>query len=494
MNKLNLLEFLENSAEEYPQKIAFTDENNEITYSMLRDKAKALATLIIQETNIKNSPIAVLIDRDIESIVAMQAILYSGNFYVPIDDKSPVLRAKSIAEKAGFLLYTDKNKDLAMEISSKNLMFNLDSLSDYDNKLIKTAREGILDIDPAYMIFTSGSTGEPKGIVVSHQSVIDFTHWLTSFCQYKTNEVFANQAPFYFDMSVKDIYQTLSLSATCHIMPKKYFTFPLMLLKSMEENKVTAVNWATSAFNLVSAVLDKCKPTSLKKVYIGGEVLHSKYVKIWQENLLDVEIYNSYGPTEISTNCTAYKINRDFEIGEAIPIGKACANMEILLFDDNMKPVKQGETGEICVRGQGLAKGYYGDKAKTEKAFAQNPLNDKYTDIIYKTGDLAFENPYGEYVFVARVDNQIKHMGYRIELSEIEVAINAVLGIKECVCIYKNDKIIAIYSGDIEKNPLVVELRKQLPKYMIPNIYVKLESLPYNANGKIDRVKLKEEY
>lgn len=492
MNKINLLEFLENTAEKYPNKVAFADENNEITFSLLSNRAKKLAMKIIKTTNNINMPIGVLIDRSIDSVIAMQAVLFSGNFYVPIDDKSPVLRAKSIANNANLLIFNDKNEEFAKKISNNCINSNADE--EICEKTLRKIRSKILSIDPAYMIFTSGSTGVPKGIVVSHQSVIDYTDWLTTFCDYSNNEIFANQAPFYFDLSVKDLYQTLSLGATCYICPKKLFTFPHLLLKYMEEKQVTSINWATSALHLASSSLDKIKPSHIKKITVGGEALQAKYLNIWKENFSDIQFYHSYGPTEIAISCTAYKICRDFKNDEPIPIGKACKNMQILLLSDDLKLVSKGETGQICVRGIGLAQGYYNDFEKTDASFIQNPLNNKYRDIIYKTGDLAFENEYGEFVFVSRVDNQIKHNGYRIELSEIEIAINSLNAIKECVCLYKNDKIIAIYSGDIEKKQLILNLKELLPKYMIPNEYINLQNLPYNANGKIDRAKLGNEY
>ncbi len=360
------------------------------------------------------------------------------------------------------------------------------------------AREKVLDTDPAYMIFTSGSTGFPKGIVISHRSVIDFTEWMSETFEFCEDDIFGNQAPFYFDLSVKDIYQTLKNGASCHIIPKKMFMFPKLLLELAEKKHITAFVWATSAFHLVanSGALSKVQPSSLKQVILGGEALGAKQLNVWKRALADVRYVNLYGPTEVTVDCAYYVIDRDFEDHEMIPVGRACKNMQIMLLDDDLKPVPSGMPGEICVRGAGVALGYYGDTEKTSAAFIQNPLNDRYRDIVYRTGDIGVMKDDGLIYFKSRGDGQIKHMGYRIETGEIETSLNSLPEIENAICIFDDakDKIVAFYSGNCDKQEIIKKLSDLVPKYMYPNIFIKLEELPVNANGKTDRARLKKEY
>lgn len=512
---MNLLEYLETSTSKYPKKIAFTDEFISMSFEELALNAKSLGYKIHLTTNDINKPVAIFVDRSVFSVVGMQAILYSGNFYVPIDKTLPIQRIYDILSIAKAIVYKIEdaqilnelkkfdNLDIPMiQMECDNYINNIDevmSITDVDDTL-KKIREKVLSVDPAYMIFTSGSTGKPKGIVVSHASVIDFTDWLTSFCVYTSNDIFANQAPFYFDLSVKDLYQTLSLGATCHILNKKLFTFPALLIEEMNKNNITAINWATSAFHLVASsnILDKAIPTSLKKVTVGGEALKSKFVNKWKSKLPNLNIINLYGPTEVTVDCTGYHIDRSFDDDEVIPIGNACKNKEIILLDNN-KLVSDGDIGEICVRGLGLANGYYGDFIRTNESFIQNPLNPFYRDILYKTGDLAYRNNINELIFVSRKDYQVKHMGHRVELSEIENVVSNINGVDDAICLFDSDvdKIITFFKTvdnlDIT-NYLAREVRSLLPKYMLPNKYIKIDEFPLNPNGKIDKVKLKEIY
>ena len=189
-------------------------------------------------------------------------------------------------------------------------------------------------------------------------------------------------------------------------------------------------------------------------------------------------------------------LTREYRDDEAIPIGRACRNKQIILLKDDLTPAAPGESGEICVRGSGLAAGYFADPAKTDAAFIQNPLCPDFRDILYRTGDMAVQKEDGYLYFLARRDGQIKHMGYRIELGEIEVALHSVAGMQAAACLYDGarDRILCVYAGEPEADALAKTLRTLLPKYMLPNLYEKLESLPYNANGKIDRVALKERF
>ena len=498
----NVLEYLESSARMHADKPAFCDENRVFTFGELLKAAQGLGTHLAKTVDTLHKPVAVLIGRTAESVAAMQGVLYAGGCYVPIDDHMPEARIRRIFEQVHpvAIVYAEGNRKQAEPLADCAPLISMDEgfAAPADADLLQSIRESVLDIDPVYLLFTSGSTGAPKGIVIPHRAVIDFTDWMSEFCGYTEHDIFGNQAPFYFDLSCKDLYQTLSLGATCHIFSKKLFTFPMLLLKEMERVGVTAINWATSAFHLVAAsgALTKYAPTHLKKAALGGEALQARYVNLWKAAVPGLQVVNMYGPTETTIDCAAMHLTREYRDDEPIPIGRACRNKQIILLKDDLTEAQPGEPGEICVRGSGVAAGYFADPAKTDAAFIQNPLCPDFRDILYRTGDMAVLREDGYLYFLARRDGQIKHMGYRIELGEIEVALHSLAGMQAAACLYDaaRDRILCVYAGGMEPDALAKDLRKLLPKYMLPNLYEKLEALPYNANGKIDRVALKERY
>lgn len=501
---LNLLEYLEVSAARLPDKPAFCDKGRAFTFGELWEFARRCGAAIARRVDGVNRPIAVLVGRTAVTVAAVQGVLASGNYYAPVDEVMPAARMEAILDqlRPPLLLYASGQEETAARLAHLCPTLNVDEAAreEPDEALLESCRTRVLDVDPAYAIFTSGSTGTPKGIVVSHRSVIDFTEWMAHACEFSEGDVLANQAPFYFDLSVKDVYLTLKCGASCHIMEKKLFLFPLLLLQEIERVGATALVWATSAFHLTanSGALERCRPRTLNKVILGGEALGAKQLNIWRAALPEVRYINLYGPTEVTVDCTWYPIPKDrtFQDGEAIPIGAACRNMEVLLLDEALRPVSDGQVGEICVRGTGLANGYYGDWDKTAAAFIQNPLNPWYPDRLYRTGDLAYRGEDGLLYFAARRDNQIKHMGYRIELGEVETALGGVDGMAAAVCFFDGarDKIVCVCQTDLTDKEIVEAIREKLPRYMQPNLYRRVEAMPYNANGKIDRVRLKEEY
>lgn len=498
----NVLEYLEESVKRFPDKVAYTDENVEVTFSEFNNRAKSVAMQILNKIDNLNSPIAVFVDRNVDSLINFMGVLYSANFYVPIDNKMPLQRIEKVLEqlKPSLIIYGKDDESLVTNFKERYTVLQTDCIheAEIDEDKLKVRINKILDIDPVYVIFTSGSTGMPKGIVIAHRNVIDFIDWMTKTCEFTSDDVMANQAPFYFDLSVKDIYVTMKMGATMHILSRKQLMFPIVLINYLNEKKVTSLIWATSAFNLISnsKVLESSAPNYVNKVILGGEALLAKHLNTWKKALPNVKYINLYGPTEVTVDCTYYIVDREYSDEEAVPIGIACENKEIMLLDENLQLVEDGKPGEICVRGTGLAKGYYNDEEKTDAAFIQNPLNKYYRDIIYRTGDIGVKNDEGLIVFQSRKDGQIKHMGYRIEIGEIERAINSFEKISSAICLFDEsaDKIVCIYEGETDSKEIFVHIQNIIPKYMYPNIIKQVEKMPYNANGKIDRVKLKENY
>ena len=497
----NVVDYLEQSEKEYGTKLAYVDENKQVTFSELKIDALKIASAIIGDVNL-GTPVLVYMDKSVEFIESFLGIAYTGGFYVPIDINMPYQRVKLIMETLDAkVVITRKCDDLPTEIFSNLKVFYIEDLfyCDIDNIQIEKRQRRCIDTDPAYAIFTSGSTGVPKGVLVSQRSVINFTEWWCETFEFSSKEIFANQTPFYFDASVKDIYATLRCGATMYIVPHKLFSLPKKLVQYLNDNKINCIDWVPSVLCMIAnfRTFKSVKPRYLKKVMFLGEVMPTKQFNIWRKELPNVKYANLYGPTEATGDCTYYKIEREFSDNEPIPIGYACENTEVFLLNNKNELIEEKNIlGEICVRGCSLALGYYNNHSKTDESFTKNPLQTNYYERIYHTGDLGKYNDYGEILFMGRKDSQIKHMGHRIELGEIETAINAIDEVRRVCCLFENitQRIIAVYEGEIDKNTVSRIIKKKLPQYMIPNVYYQLEKMPINLNGKIDRALLKKQY
>lgn len=504
---INVLEYLENAAEKYPDKTAFADSASHITYRELLSHVKAAGSMLCAMTKgMTKRPVMVLIDRNISSLTAFLGAVYSGNFYVPTDRLMPRKRLEVLVKtlEPVAVIAAEQDASVMEEIGYNGPVLSFEQITgDADEEPLKHVRKAAIDTDPLYAIFTSGSTGVPKGVLVCHRSVIDLIERFTEVFDFSEKSVFGNQAPFDFDVSVKDIYSTLKNGATLYVIPKVCFSFPIKLIEFLNSNRINTGIWAASVLRIAANLkaLESQKPEHLQTVMFSGEVTPNKVLNYWRRNLPDVKYVNLYGPTEITCNCTYYVVDRRFEDHEALPIGIPFPNTDIMLLDDSDKPAENGGTGEICVRGTSLALGYYNNPERTAAAFSQNPLNSHYPELIYRTGDLGRYNERGELMFLSRKDNQIKHMGHRIELGEVETAVNALPFIDAACCIYdaEREKIVLFYqSGTQCDSEILLGIRERLFKYMQPNRLVHFEHLPLNKNAKIDRVELariyKEQY
>lgn len=496
----NVLEYLENSAERFPDKTAFEDPDRSVTFGELEEKAGRIGTAVAGFTQ-PRQPVPVFMGKDVRAVEAFFGAVYAGCFYSLIDVKQPKVRLLQILEKlqAAFLISChDYDEELAA-LGFSGKVYYLEELeeTEKDGGCLALIRAQSLDIDPLYCNFTSGSTGVPKGVLVGHRSVIDFIGNFTKLFGITEKDVIGNQAPFDFDVSVKDIYSGLACGATVEIIPTKYFSIPTQLLDLLCEHHVTVLTWAVSALCIISQLhgFDYRIPSEVKKVLFSGEVMPVRQLNIWQEALPDAEFVNLYGPTEITCNCTYYRIRKRFAPGEVLPCGIPFPNEKVFLLDEeNHLVAEKGCQGEICVGGTALALGYYNSPEQTEKAFVRNPLTQAYPETIYRTGDLACYDEDGNLCFLSRSDFQIKHMGHRIELGEIDSAFDKVPEVGRACCIYEKNRIVAFYTGEIERTELAKRLEESLPRFMLPNVYVRKESLPLTKNGKIDRKTLTEEY
>ena len=500
---INVLEYLEKSADLYSGKSALVDDAGRVTYGELRAQAQAMGSHLAKVSGGRTGqPIAVSIDRNVGSLVAFLGVVYSGNFYVPLDLQMPAKRIelmlRTLQAETVVVRRQDGDRFRDMNIFNGRIVcFEEAVATPVDAAGLGRIRDRMVDTDPLYAVFTSGSTGVPKGVVVCHRSVIDLVEQFTDTFGFTADSVFGNQAPFDFDVSVKDIYLALKNGATLRIIPKMMFAVPVKLVEHLIQTGINTIIWATSALRIIANLkaLDKTPPVQLTRIMFSGEVMPNKVLNYWRRRLPGAMYVNLYGPTEITCNCTYYKVERSFEDQEVLPIGVPFRNTDILLLNAENQRAGPDEIGEICVRGTSLALGYYNNRDKTAEAFCQNPLNLAYPELIYRTGDLGKYNAAGELLFLSRKDFQIKHMGHRIELGEIEVALNALPFLDAAACLYDeaNEKIVLFYqAAQACDKEIVLALRESLPKYMTPNRMVHYVQLPMNKNGKIDRVKLKE--
>jgi amino acid adenylation domain-containing protein len=501
----NILEYLYDKVSRFPDKIGIADDKRSLTFRQWADEAENIGSLLIEATDgAMRQPILVFVDRKVETLAGFMGVVESGNFYVPIDCKMPFERVKlisNVCQPIAAITISDRDNTTLEQIGFNGVRLNYVEAKEApkNQEALALVRRDIIDLDPVYSIFTSGSTGVPKGVLISHRGMMDFADFLVERFGITDEDVVANQAPFYFDCSVKDIGICLRSGATLNIIPKKCFAFPKLLIEFLNERKVTCLFWATSAVILVAntGILDEKKPLYLKHVSFGGEAMPAKQLNAWRNNLPEVQYINVYGPTEVTVDCTYYVVDREFRDGEYVPIGKSIPNKQVILLNDEDKLAAVGEVGEICCRGTGVAMGYYNNREKTDSVFVQNPLHNLYNDIIYRTGDLGKWNDKGELEFVSRKDFQVKHKGNRIELGEIEVAVNAIEGVTNAACIFdhENDKLVLYYTTvDGQSLDIINLVKERIPVYMFPEICNHLLQMPYNMNGKIDRVELKRMY
>lgn len=499
----DVLGYLENSAKKNPNKVMMSDCNKSMTYGEVVEYAKRIGTFLANKVKCKNKPIAVIIGRDIESILMFLGIVYSGNFYCPLDPNLPSIRISKMLNTIKPIVVTGKTKECQIIFEEKDVSvygyFTLEEMINcsVDVETLDSIRRRRIDTDPLYTIFTSGSTGVPKAVLVSHRSVIDLVNAFDNAFEFGDGLIIGNQAPFDFDVSVKDIYITIAHSGALVVIPQEMFAFPAKLISFLNDFSINTIIWAVTALCIVAnlKLFRKNKPLYLKYVFFSGEVMPLKSLKYWMEQVPDASYVNLYGPTEITCNCTYYKVPKDYNSNEVLPIGKPFVNTDIIVLNESNELISDNEIGELCVRGSSLALGYYNELSKTAERFCQNPLNCHYPELIYRTGDLVKYDENSNLVYCARVDNQIKHMGHRIELNEIEAAVDSIEMVERCCCIYDSvrENIILVYQSDgLSDMEISDYLLKILPKYMMPTKYIKMERIPLNSHLKIDRTLIKE--
>lgn len=526
----NVLEWLETTVEKYPGKRAFSDTECSITFAQVYDIARNTGAYLIEQLGVDRTPVAVFAGRKMVTPAYFLGVVYAGRPYAPIDASLPDKRIEKILENLcpraivadreslehverivdelakaeGFdrpqiFIAEDISRFEQVACADSNCKISEsaeDAVTDSENDMLATVRRQMSMTDPLYIIYTSGSTGNPKGVMTSHLSLMTYINAYCDVMHIEESDVLGNQSPLDYIAAIRDIYLPLKTGCSTAIIPKEYFMEPNALFDYMNDKKVSSVGWSVSAFTILTSLgaFEEVGLKSLRKICFSGSVMPCRVLRKWQENLPEEHFVNQYGPTEATASCTYYSVDHLVEEDEVLPIGKAYDNYRVFLIDEHGNEPAVGEQGEICVCGPILALGYYNDPERTAAAFTLNLLNKAYPERMYRTGDYGRLDEAGILHFCGRMDRQIKHMGHRVELDEVEHAANVVDGVAESCVIYNKAKevLILFYTGDCDRRSLALALRDELPGFMVPRKIKKLEQLPKLPNGKYDMKKLEE--
>lgn len=498
---LNIVSFLERTAAQKPDQLAIVHLEQSITFYALDELSRRIGGEISAALSHEiRRTVGVYLPKCIDLIGTLFGILYSGNSFLMLDVKAPPNRNGIILNRIQpDLIVTCKSCEAKLREANPACRILL--IDEMRTTAVPASADlpwhHVIDTDPLCILTTSGSTGTPKGVVLNHRSYIDVVVQTMEATGVRGGMRSASLLAVDFDVFIFEVCFMAAIGGTIDIIPDSYTIFTAKLMEYIRDNPINLIYWVPSILVSISQadMLDKFKLTSLKEIWFIGEILPTKHLNYWRRHLPDARYINFYGPTETAVASTYFIIDRALDDSEPIPIGGPYQNTGILVLNADNQPVRGDEVGELCIRGSSLAMGYQNEPDKTNAVFVQNPLNSSYPEKIYRTGDLVNFNANGELMFRGRADTMIKHVGFRIELADVEHAVNS-LDIISFGCVLYNlqeKKITLFYEA--EKELPIHELRRQigtlLPQYMIPTVFVYMEKLPRNSIDKIDRVTLK---
>lgn len=505
MYPIHVTEYLDATVAQCPDRTAVHDGDAAITFAALRERALDMALRIRRHLGGSGCGIvAVHMPKSLDAIVAQLGILYSGNAYMNLDVSHPPRRLAGILEQVRPRLVIDGGGTPLPEPGGIPRLTVAGGeatapLSPEERALALGLRAARIDTDPLCVINTSGSTGMPKSVALSHRNFIDFIEAVDAAGIVGRRKVAASLAPMVFDHYSFELCLLMARACTLVLVPHGLAAFPVRMLELMAARRVSFLFWVpTIMVNIANMdLLSRIPLPELDTVWFAGEVFPTAKFNYWRAMLPDAVFVNLYGPTETAVDCLYHVIRRPLRDDEPIPIGRPFRNTAVLVLDADGAPVtRPGREGELCVRGSSLSLGYCRDPRKTEAAFTQNPFNDAWPERIYRTGDMVAYDEAGDLIFRGRRDSLIKLRGYRIELAEIEhAAVNTLKLVPNCCALYDEaaQRIVLVYEAPqaLDEKLLARRLGEVLPRYMIPTVFLQVETMPLNTNGKLDRKALR---
>ena len=491
----SFLSYLNATADRLPDKLAFSDGEYGLTFSELR-QAAANVGACLRSKGAKAEPVGVLMERGARTVAAFLGVMEASCFYVPLDEQMPRERLDRIVRTLSprFILTDEKNLTAAEGLcpAAEHLLYTDAAAYPSPDRLREVSETDAL----AYVVFTSGSTGEPKGVSIRESSLLDYAATLPEALGFDDSLIFGVQSPLYFDAWLKELLGVIVKGATAYLLPRELFVNPMALIQYINERRINALCWVSSAFSLVSRLRTfyAVVPEHLRLMCFGSEVLPVKQLTAWQNACPNARIFQLYGATECTGMSVFHPVVGPQDPAKPIPVGKPFPGTKLYLLNDEGKPDTEGE---IVIGGPSVMAGYYHDPDRTAAALIPDPADPENGRLCYRTGDHGRLDENGDLVFIGRRDQQVKHMGHRVELGEVEAAALSLVGVHEAACLYVADRqrIDLFYTGPAQPWDLVVGLKQKLPGYMTPNRTEQRAELPHLPNGKIDRRTIeKKEY
>lgn len=484
----------------FPSNTAIKTDSSHVNYKQLSMMSDVVAQELIINGIKKGDVVAVYLNKSAEMIACLLGVIKAGAIYLPLDTSFPEERLKYMLENSEAKGIIDDKGNKPFPINHIFLNINLSEVNWENN--IEFEPVAINDSSPCYVIYTSGSTGRPKGVLVSHRTVVNYLNWMQNTFSLLPEDVVLAQTTFSFDVSVWEMFWPLCIGASCAVIEDEKKYDPVLLADFMLTHKVTVAQFVPTALHTIAdaQVFDRC--TQLRHLFSGGEALDQALVKQLSQQT-SATIHNLYGPTEASIFCFHWVAKPQNDKGY-VPIGKPIPHAKAYILDEQGQLVSKGETGELYLAGDILAKGYINNLSMTESKFVPNPFANAFFDEtrMYKTGDRVREREDGVMEYLGRMDRQVKIRGHRIELSEIESVIFNINEIKNIAVSYESEvnrnnhsgldkKVLRAYYTLKEGHVLSVQeikdnLEEYLPFYMCPSQFVELERMPTLNNEKTD--------
>lgn len=487
----NILEYLEQTMTWLPEKAAFWDDKERLTFRELHRQARSVGTFLLNR-GYRREGIAVCMTRGPKAFAAYLGCISAGCFFLALDEEMPPQRMARILETAQprCILCDSETIQPLRDAGLDRLCVLFDTAVEtpIDDAVLASVRSRQIDADPVCVLYVSGSSGDPRGVMLSHRNLLESTENLGALLKCSSNTVFGCQSPLTAIGAMKEWLCTLKYGASCYIIPNRMFSFPLRLVEALNRHRVNTLCWAASMLARITALdtFAHAKLETVTTVAFSEERMPPRQLCLWRKALPGARFWHLYGMTETGGACCWQEITSDPGPDSLIPLGTAFPNTAILLLDE---AGREAETGEICIRGSCLAMGYYRDNAATGKTFVPGPSALGIPERILRTGDLATRNSRGQLVFLGRKDNRVKFRGIRIEPGEIESAAAAHPGIPAACCQFeeKTGKLQLFYTGECSCQELTEFLRRRLPAMMLPKSLYWLKFMPTTPSGTIDR-------